>query len=136
MFSHKTKLNDRSVWVLLAVVLVALVAGVYFAFNPFPTGPSIDVAANAAEVPVVIEGAPAVTVFESGAPLHYSGKVIESSAASAAPAGLKHYIAGNLFESGAPLHYSGKVITPVFSSSPPSSIHPQYRRWFRFETKP
>ena len=102
MFSHKTKLNDRSAWILLAVVLVALVAGVYFAFNPFPAGPSIDVAANVPEVSGVIEGAPAVTVFESGAPLHYNGK----------------------------------VITPVFSSSPPSSIPPQYRRWFRFESKP
>ena len=42
-------LSKRSLSIALAFLLVSLIAGVYFAFNPFPAGPDIDVAANSAD---------------------------------------------------------------------------------------
>ena len=109
MFSQKSKFNNRSLRVAAAVALVALVAGIYFAFKPFPAGPGLGVAAN------VSAGA----AFESGAPQHYSGKGISSSMKAVAPAGFA-------FESGAPLHYSNKVIAPYAPSVPSSSIPQHY----------
>jgi len=40
-------LSKRSIRVALGFVVVALVAGIYFLFRPFPAGPSLDVAAKA-----------------------------------------------------------------------------------------
>jgi hypothetical protein len=82
MYSQKSMLNNRSVKITLAVVLVALVAGIYFAFKPFPAGPSIEADANVPEESGVKAVVPAGYAFESGAPLHYSGKVIGPGAAS------------------------------------------------------
>jgi hypothetical protein len=41
-------LSRRSGRIALAFLLVSLVVGIYFAFNPFPAGPSIEVEASPA----------------------------------------------------------------------------------------
>jgi len=43
-------LSKRSIRIFLGFVVVALVAGVYFLFRPFPAGPSLDVAAKVSGV--------------------------------------------------------------------------------------
>ena len=46
-------LSRHSLQIALAFFLVSLVVGIYFAFNPFPAGPGIQVAANPASNQVI-----------------------------------------------------------------------------------
>jgi hypothetical protein len=43
--------SKRNLSIGLAFILVALIAGVYFLFKPFPAGPSLEVRANILNVP-------------------------------------------------------------------------------------
>jgi hypothetical protein len=55
--TKNTLFTKRTISIGIAFIIVALIAGIYFLFAPFPAGPSLDVSANVLNVPAGKEAA-------------------------------------------------------------------------------
>lgn len=55
--TKNTLFTKRTISIGIAFIIVALIAGIYFLFAPFPAGPSLDVSAEVLAVPAGKEAA-------------------------------------------------------------------------------